>query len=84
MREGVNLTASRRELDDRWVGRGEFDFKQGWRITVGRGGGNLTSRIKEPRPIPFFTPPIFWSSRSRTFLLLANSRSKTNIQKWSR
>ena len=43
MRGGVNLTASRRELDDRWVGRDEFDFKQGWRITVGRGGGNLTA-----------------------------------------
>ena len=43
LRGGVNLTASRRELDDRWVGRGEFDFKQGWRITVGRGGGNLTA-----------------------------------------
>ena len=30
--------------DDRWVGRGEVGRQQGWRMTAGRGRGNLTAR----------------------------------------
>ena len=39
--EGCGWTPSGGE-DDRWVGRGEFNHQQGWRITAGRGRANLT------------------------------------------
>ena len=28
--------------DDRWIGKGEVDCQQGWRMTPGRAGVNMT------------------------------------------
>ena len=45
-RGGLRLTASRRVEDDPWSGKGEYDRQQGFRMTAGRAGVNMTGSRK--------------------------------------